>query len=55
MLFKDIDDMQELIKGNQDLKSMETMMGATNEVIKTSYSAYDKLRTNILSINDEAE
>lgn len=30
-------------------------MGATNDVVDTHISAYDKLRTNILGINNEAE
>ena len=34
---------------------MEDLMGATNDVVDTHISAYDKLRTNILGINQEAE
>jgi len=44
-----------MIKGNRDLKQMEDLMGATNQVVDTHISAYDKLRTNILGINNEAE
>lgn len=29
-MFKELDDMQEMIKGNRDLKQMEDLMGATN-------------------------
>jgi len=47
--------MEDMIKGNRDLRNMENLMGTTNEAITTHIATYDKLKDKILKINDEAE
>ena len=54
-MFLELNDLEEMIKGNKDLKEMEKLMGATNEVISAHKNQYESLKTNIMSINEEAE
>jgi hypothetical protein len=44
-----------MIKGNKDLKEMESLMGVTNETIDFHKSSFNTLKDQILSINKEAE
>ena len=39
-MFKELDDMQNMIKGNWDLKTYEQLKETTKEVIDTHMSAY---------------
>lgn len=54
-MFLELNDLEDMIKGNKDLKEMEKLMGATNEVITAHKNQYESLKTNIMSINEEAD
>ena len=54
-MFMELNDLQDMIKGNKDLKEMESLMGVTNEAIDFHKQSYNTLKNSILSINKEAE
>lgn len=54
-MFKELDDMQNMIKGNWDLKTYEQLKETTKEVIDTHMSAYSELKDKILDINKDAD
>mmetsp|Transcript_28212 Transcript_28212/g.21088 ORF Transcript_28212/g.21088 Transcript_28212/m.21088 type:complete len:81 (+) Transcript_28212:784-1026(+) len=53
-MLKYLSEVEDLIKG-QDLKEIEGMMGVTKENMEFHFSAYDKLSSQINSINEEAK
>jgi len=54
-MFLELNDLEDMIKGNKDLKEMESLMGVTNETIDFHKSSFNTLKDQILSINKEAE
>ena len=54
-MFKELNDIEEYIKGNKDLRKMEDLMSVTNEAMSIHTKAYEDLRTKIVGINMEAE
>lgn len=54
-MFLELNEMESMIKGNRDLKKVETLMGTTKEVVSSHMDAYDKLKDKILKLNDEAD
>lgn len=54
-MFKELEEMQEMIRGNRDLKVMDTLKDTTKEVIDTHIRNYDKIKTEIIKINSKAE
>ena len=54
-MFKDLNDLEELIKGNKDLKKMEDLMSITNETMSYQTKNAQDLQSWIASINQEAE
>lgn len=55
LMFKELEEMQEMIRGNKDLKVMDTLKDTTKEVIDTHIRNYDKIKTEIIKINSKAE
>jgi len=53
-MYKDIDDMQEQIKENKDLRQMEELMSTTNEAMVTHINVYETLKNQIMLINQDA-
>jgi hypothetical protein len=54
-MFKELNDLEELIKGNRDLRKMEDLMSITNETMINQTKAAQDLSSKITSINQEAE
>ena len=54
-MFLELNDLEDMIKGNKDLKQMEDLMGVTNETIDFHKTSFNTLKDQILSINKEAE
>lgn len=54
-MFLELNDLEDMIKGNKDLKQMEDLMGVTNETIEFHKSAFNTLKDSVLAINKEAE
>lgn len=54
MMFKDLNDLEERIKGNKDIKQMEVLMETTNEALSHHMKSYETLKNNIMLINQEA-
>lgn len=54
-MFKELDDMQNMIKGNTDLKTYESLKDTTKEVVDTHINAYTKLKDNILDLTKDAD
>lgn len=54
-MFKELTDMENMIKGNRDLKAMDTLKDTTKEVIDAHIKHYDKLKEDIIKINEKAE
>lgn len=55
LMFKELDDMQNLIKDNKDLKTYETLKDTTWEVVDVHMSAYSELKDKILDITKDAD
>ena len=55
VMFKELDDLQNMIKGNTDLKTYENLKDTTKEVIDTHMDAYSKLKDNIIDITKDAD
>lgn len=53
-MFLELNDLEDMIKGNKDLKTMKELMGATNDVMTAHMTQYETLKTNIMGLNDEA-
>jgi len=53
-MFMELNDLEDMIKGNKDLKTMKELMGVTNDVMAAHMTQYESLKTNIMGINDEA-
>ena len=51
LMFKDLNELEDRIKGNNDLKQMETLMETTNEALSHHMKAYETLKNNIMLIN----
>jgi hypothetical protein len=47
LMFKELTEMEEMIKGNWDLKAMEDLMFTTKEYIGQHVDSYEKLRKQI--------
>ena len=54
-MFKELNEMQNMIKGNADLKTYENLKDTTKEVMDTHMSAYSKLKDNIIDITKDAD
>jgi len=54
-MFKDLNELEELIKGNRDLKKMEDLMSITNETMQYQTKAAEDLKNKISYINQQAE
>lgn len=54
-MFKELEEMQEMIKGNRDLEVMGTLKDTTKEVVETHIRNYDKIKNEIIKINTKAE
>ena len=54
-MFLELNDLEDMIKGNKDLKQMEDLMGVTKETIDFHKTSFNTLKDQILSINKEAE
>lgn len=54
-MFKELNEMQNMIKGNADLKTYENLKDTTKEVMDTHMSAYSKLKDNIIDITQDAD
>jgi len=50
-MFLELNDLEDMIKGNKDLKQMEDLMGVTNETIDFHKTSFNILKDSILSIN----
>ena len=50
-MFLDLNDLEDMIKGNKDLKQMEDLMGVTNEAMQTHMTSYETLKGQIMTIN----
>ena len=49
-MFKYLNEVEELIKGN-DLKAVEGMMEVTKEGMNQHFSAYDKIKEQLLQLD----
>jgi len=47
-MFRELSDMESMIQGNKDLKSVQGLMDSTKDVVGSHIKAYDKLKTQIL-------
>ena len=54
-MFKELNELEDLIKGNKDLKQIENLMSITNETISHQTKAAEELQTKLSSIHKEAE
>jgi hypothetical protein len=54
-MFKELNEMQNMIKGNADLKTYENLKDTTKEVMDTHMNAYSKLKDNIIDITQDAD
>lgn len=54
-MFLELNDLEDMIKGNKDLRKMEDLMEVTNETIDFHKQSFNTLKDQILSINKEAE
>ena len=54
-MFMELNDLEDMIKGNKDLKTMKELMGVTNDVMTAHMTQYESLKTNIMGLNDEAQ
>lgn len=54
-MFLDLNELEDMIKGNKDLKPIEEMMDVTGDTIDVHKKAFDSLKDSILSINKQAE
>ena len=43
-MFLELNDLEDMIKGNKDLKEMESLMGVTNETIDFHKSSFNTLK-----------
>lgn len=50
-MFKELQEMESMIAGNRDLKTMESLMDSTKEVVSSHVKAYDSISKQILKIN----
>lgn len=50
-MMKELYDIEEQIRGNLDLKEMETLMKTTNEVMHYHFTNYETLKNSIMLIN----
>lgn len=54
-MFLELNDLEDMIKGNKDLKTMKELMGVTNDVMNAHMTQCESLKTNIMGINEEAQ
>lgn len=54
-MFKELDDLQNQIKGNIDLKEMENLMKSTNEVMDFHKKSFNNIRESVTTINKQAD
>lgn len=54
VMMKELNDLEDMIKGNKDLKTMQNLMGVTQQVVDAHIDAYDKLKGDVTKINNEA-
>jgi len=54
-MFKELEEMQEMIRGNRDLEVMGTLKDTTKEVVDTHIKNYDKIKNEIVKMNSKAE
>lgn len=47
-MFLELNDLEDMIKGNKDLKQMEDLMGVTNETIDFHKTSFNTLKDSIL-------
>lgn len=50
-MFLELNDLEDMIKGNNDLRKMEDLMEVTNETIDFHKQSFNTLKDSILSIN----
>lgn len=53
-MFMELNDLEDMIKDNKDLKTMKELMGVTNDVMTAHMTQFESLKTNIMGINDQA-
>jgi hypothetical protein len=53
-MFMELNDLEDMIKDNKDLKTMKELMGVTNDVMSAHMTQFESLKTNIMGINDQA-
>lgn len=54
-MMKDLEEMQELIRGNDDIKDVTSLVKDTSSHIQEHGKAFEKLRRKIQQINNDAE
>ena len=53
-MYMELNEIEDRIKDNRDLKEMEGFMQATNQHINTHMKAFETLKTSIMLVNQEA-
>jgi hypothetical protein len=54
LMFQELNELEDRIKGNKDLGEMENLMKSTNDVMKTHISSTKTLKQSIMSISKDA-